>query len=215
MILGGGRIGQKTAKILCDKKLSVKLIEINRDKAFDLSDDLNNTLIIQGDGRNVDLLEEENIGSMDAFVAVTGDSETNIMSSLVAKSKGVKRTIALVENMDYINISQTIGIDTLINKKLLAASEIFRHIRKGKVLALANLHNVDAEVMEFFVRKDTKITTQAIKDIKLTKKAVFGGVIRQGEALMTFGDFVIQPGDRAIVFCLPEAISEVEKLFNK
>jgi len=214
MILGGSEIGQKAAEELSKGNFNVKLLEIKRNKAFELAENLSNVLIIEGDGRNVELLEEESITKMDAFIAVTGDSETNIMSCLVAKSKGVKKTIALVENMDYINISQTIGIDTLINKKLLAASAIFKHVRKGKVLALANLHYVEAEVLEFFVRRNTKITKHAIKDINLTKKAVFGGVVRKGEALMTFGDFQIQPGDRAIVFCLPEAISDVEKLFN-
>ena len=214
MILGGSRIGQKAAKNLCDHNFNVKLIESKRDKAFELADSLCNTLIIQGDGRNVELLDEEAISKMDAFVAVTGNSETNIMSCLVAKSKGVKKTIALVENMDYINISQTIGIDTLINKKLLAAGAIFKHVRKGKVLALANLHNVDAEVLEFFVRRNTKATKLKIKDLGLTDKAVIGGVVRKGEAIMTFGDFQILKGDRVIVFCLPESIGEVEKLFN-
>lgn len=214
MILGGSKIGQQAAKSLCDENFNVKLIESKRDKAFELANELSNTLIVQGDGRNVDLLDEESISTMDAFVAVTGNSETNIMSCLVAKSKGVEKTIALVENMDYINISQTIGIDTLINKKLLAASAIFKHVRKGKVLALANLHNVDAEVLEFFVRRNSKITKHPIKDIDLTKKAVIGGVVRKGEAHMTFGDFQIEKGDRVIVFCLPEAISEVEKIFN-
>ena len=113
-----------------------------------MADTLQNVLIINGDGRDLELLEEENIRETDAFVAVTDNSETNIMSCLVAKSKGVKKAIALVENMDYIDISKTIGIETLINKKLIAASTIFTHIRKGKVLALANLHNIDAEVFE-------------------------------------------------------------------
>lgn len=214
MILGGSKIGQKAARSLCADNFNVKLIEAKRDKAFELADSLSNTLIIQGDGRNVELLEEESIDKMDAFVAVTGNSETNIMSCLVAKSKGVKKTIALVENMDYINISQTIGIDTLINKKLLAAGAIFRHVRKGKVLALANLHNVDAEVLEFFVRRNTKATKYKIKDLELTNKAVIGGVVRKGEGMMSFGDFQILKGDRVIVFCLPEAIGEVEDLFN-
>ena len=214
MILGGSKIGQKAAKSLCEHNFNVKLIEAKRDKAFELADLLCNTLIIQGDGRNVELLDEESIDKMDAFVAVTGNSETNIMSCLVAKSKGVKKTIALVENMDYINISQTIGIDTLINKKLLAAGAIFRHVRKGKVLALANLHNVDAEVLEFFVKRNTKVTNLKIKDLGLADKAVIGGVIRKGEATMTFGDFQIVKGDRVIVFCLPESIGEVENLFN-
>ena len=146
MILGGSYIGSKTARNLCNENFKVTLIEKQREKSVLLAEELNETLLINGDGRDIELLEEENIREMDAFVAVTGDSETNIMSCLVAKSKGVKKTIALVENMDYINISQTIGINTLINKKLIAASSIFRHIRKGEILALANLHNIDAEV---------------------------------------------------------------------
>ena len=214
MILGGSKIGAKSARNLCNENFKIKLIELKKERAFELADKLPNALVIQGDGRNVELLEEENIEEMDAFVAVTGNSETNIMSCLVAKSKGVKKTIALVENIDYINISHTIGIDTLINKKLLAASEIFKHVRKGEVVALANLHNVDAEVLEFDVKLNSKITKKLVKDLNLTKKAVFGGVIRNGKAHMTFGDFQIQENDKAVVFCLPEAIEEVSKLFN-
>lgn len=214
MILGGSKIGEKSARKLCQEKYRVKLIEKKKDKAFNLAEKLVNTLVIQGDGRDLELLEEENIRDMDAFIAVTGDSETNIMSCLVAKSKGVKKTIALVENMDYINISQTIGIDTLINKKLLAASEIFKHVRRGEVLALANLKHVDAEVLEFEVNKNSLVTKDQIKDIKLSRSAVFGGVIRNGKAMMTFGDFQILPGDKVVVFCLPEAIPDVEELFR-
>lgn len=214
MILGGGKIGVKAARHLCDSKFNIKLIEINKIRAKEVAEKLPKALIINGDGRNVELLEEENIVGMDAFVAVTGNSETNIMTCLVAKSKGVKKTIALVENMDYINISQTIGIDTLINKKLLAASAIFKHVRKGDVLKLANLHNVDAEVLEFRVKENSAVTKKLIKDINITKNAVFGGVIRNGVAHMTFGDFQILAGDKAVVFCLPEAIHKVEKLFN-
>ena len=214
MILGGSSIGSKTARNLCKENFNVKLIERKKEKSFQLAEQLNDTLLICGDGRDIELLEEENIREMDAFVAVTGDSETNIMSCLVAKSKGVKKTIALVENMDYINISQTIGINKLINKKLIAASSIFRHIRKGEILALANLHNIDAEVFEFEVPPGAKVTKKPIKELKLPRDAVFGGIIRDGKALMSFGDFQIREGDKAIVFCLPEAISTVEDLFR-
>ena len=214
MILGGGRVGEKTARNLCKDNFRVKLIEQNREKALTLAENLSSTLVIHGDGRDLELLEEENIRDTDAFIAVTNDSETNIMSCLVAKSKGVKKTVALVENMDYISISQTIGIDTLINKKLIAASNIFRHIRKGEILALANLHNIDAEVFEFEVQKGAKVTEKPIRELRFPREAVFGGVIRNGEALMSFGDIQIQEQDHVIVFCLPEAISTVEELFN-
>ncbi|MGB0880204.1 MAG: Trk system potassium transporter TrkA [Polaribacter sp.] len=214
MILGGSSIGEKTSRNLCKENYKVKLIEKDKEKATLLAEDLSNTLVINGDGRDIELLEEENIREMDAFIAVTGNSETNIMSCLVAKSKGVKKTVALVENMDYINISQTIGINTLINKKLIAASSIFKHIRKGEILALANLYNIDAEVFEFEVLANAKVTKKPIKDLRFPREAVFGGIIRDGKAYMSFGDFQIQSGDKAIVFCLPEAISIVEELFN-
>ena len=214
MILGGSSIGQKTARNLCKNNFKVKLIEINREKAGLLAEELSDTLVISGDGRDLELLEEENIRETDAFIAVTGNSETNIMSCLVAKSKGVKKTIALVENMDYIDISQTIGIESLINKKLIAASNIFRHIRKGEILALANLHNIDAEVFEFEVKQGAKVTEHPIKDLRFPREAVFGGVIRDKKAMMATGDMQIQTGDKVIVFCLPEAIHTVERLFN-
>ena len=214
MILGGSGIGFKTARNLCEENFNIKLIEKNKTKALNIAEKLSNILVINANGKNLELLEEENIREMDAFISVTGDSGTNIMSCLVAKSKGVKKTIALVENMDYIDISQTIGIDTLINKKLLAASSIFKHIRKGEILALANLHNIDAEIFEFEVQKNTKVTRKTISKLKFPREAVFGGIIRNGKAMMSFGDFQIKTGDKAIVFCLPEAIPIVEDLFK-
>lgn len=214
MILGGSSIGEKTARNLTKDNFNVKLIEKNREKAEALAEELSDTLVINGDGRNLELLEEENIRQTDAFIAVTGNSETNIMSCLVAKSKGVKKTIALVENMDYIDISQTIGIQSLINKKLIAASNIFKHIRKGEILELANLHNIDAEVFEFEVLKGAKVTEKPIKDLRFPREAVFGGIIRDGKPLMSSGKMQIEVGDKVIVFCLPEAIETVESLFK-
>jgi len=214
MILGGSSIGAKTARNLCKEKFRVKLIEKNREKAFTLAEDLDDALVINGDGRDLELLEEENIREMDAFVAVTGDSETNIMSCLVARSKGVKKTIALIENMDYINISQTIGVNTLINKKLIAASGIFKHIRSGEVLAIANLHNVDAEVFEFVAKPKSKILKKTIQHLKFPKDAIFGGIIRNNNPMIPTGDFEIKPFDKVIVFSLPEAIKEIEEFFK-
>ncbi|MGB5435066.1 MAG: Trk system potassium transporter TrkA [Maribacter sp.] len=213
MILGGSKVGFKTARDLCAKKFNVKLIEKNKEKAFDLADDLPNALVINGDGRNVELLEEESLDSMDAFVAVTGNSETNIMSCLVAKSKHIKKTIALVENMDYFQLSHSIGIDTLINKKLLAANHIFRHIRKGEVVALMRLNNINSEILEFEVKKTSRVAGKNIRDIDFPREATIGGVVRDGKGIIALGGFKIQAGDRVVVCCLPEAIPKIERLF--
>jgi trk system potassium uptake protein TrkA len=213
MILGGSKVGYKTARDLCANNFNVKLIEKNKEKAFDLADELPNALVINGDGRNVELLEEESLESMDAFIAVTGNSETNIMSCLVAKSKFIKKTIALVENMDYFQLSHSIGIDTLINKKLLAANHIFRHIRKGEVVALTRLNNLNAEILEFIVKKDSKVTGALIRELNFPKAATIGGVVRDGNGYIALGGFEIKEGDRVVVCCLPSEIPKIERMF--
>ncbi len=214
MVLGGSSVGMKTARDLCHNRFNVKLIEKQKERAFDIADKLPNALVINGDGRKAELLEEESLESMDAFVAVTGNSETNIMSCLVAKSKKIKKTIALVENMDYFQLSHSIGIDTLINKKLLAANTIFRYIRKGKVLALTRLNNLNAEILEFEVKAGSLVTGQKIKDMDFPREAIIGGVIRDGIGIIALGDFEIKAGDKVVVCCLPRAIGPIEKLFN-
>jgi len=213
MIFGGSNIGYKTASDLCKNRFNVKLIENDKEKAFEIADDIPSCLVINGDGRNVELLLEEDVQDMDAFISVTGNSETNIMSCLVAKSKGVKKTIALVENMDYFQLSHSIGIDTLINKKLLAANNIFRYIRKGEVVAMTKLNNMNAELLEFVVTPSSKVTNKIIRDIDIPRSAIIGGVVRNGEGQIALGDFKIQSGDRVVVCCQPQSIGKVEKLF--
>ena len=213
MILGGSKIGYKTAKDLCKSRFNVKLIESKKDKAFEIADDIPGCLVINGDGRNVDLLLEEGIDTMDAFIAVTGNSETNIMSCLMAKSKGVKKAIALVENMDYFQLSHSIGIDTLVNKKLLAANTIFRFVRKGQVVAMTKLNNMNAELLEFIVSPTAKVCNKKIKDLDFPTSAIIGGVVRNKEGIIALGDFEIKNGDRVVVCCLPQSIAKVEKLF--
>ncbi|TAI46823.1 Trk system potassium transporter TrkA [Flagellimonas allohymeniacidonis] len=213
MILGGSKVGYKTARDLCANKFNVKLIEKNKEKAFDIADELPHALVINGDGRNVELLDEESLDSMDAFIAVTGNSETNIMSCLVAKTKKIKKTIALVENMDYFQLSQSIGVDTLINKKLLAANNIFRYIRRGEVLALTRLNNLNAEILEFEVKPTSLVNGEIIKELDFPREAIIGGVIRDGKGIIALGDFKILEGDRVVVCSLPKAIPRIEKLF--
>ena len=135
------------------------------------------------------------------------------MSCLVAKSRGVKKTIALVENMDYFQLSHSIGIDTLINKKLLAANNIFRYIRKGEVVAITKLNNMNAELLEFVVTPSSKVCNSFIRDIAFPRSAIIGGVIRDDEGVIALGDFKILDKDRVVVCCLPQSIGKVEKLF--
>ena len=213
MILGGSKVGTKAARDLCEQRFNVKIIEKDKNKAFEVADMLPNALVINGDCRNVELLEEESLESMDAFIAVTGNSETNIMSCLVAKSKHIKKTIALVENMDYFQISHSIGVDTLINKKLLAANNIFRYVRKGEVVALTRLNNLNAEILEFVVKASSEVNGELIRELDFPREASIGGVIRQGKGIIALGDFRIQEGDRVVVCCLPSAIRRIEKLF--
>lgn len=213
MILGGGQIGTITANDLSNSDFNIKIVEQSKERAAELADQLPEALVINGDGRNVELLEEENFSAMDAFIAVTENSETNIMSCLVAKSKGVKKTIALVENMDYFALSHSIGVDTLINKKLLAANSIFRYVRKGEVVAMTKLTNMEAELLEFVVKPTSKIRDQYIKAIDFPRAAIIGGIIRNESGIIALGDFKIEPGDRVVVCCLPEAIKKVESLF--
>ncbi len=213
MILGGSRIGVLTAELL-EKDYNVILIEKNKRKAAEIAEHLKKTLVINSDGTDVQALEEESIEDMDAFISVTGNSETNIISSLVAKSHGVRKTIAGVENIDYINLSHNIGIDTLINKKMIAASNIFKFIRKGEVAAIANLHGVDGEIIEFNVKGGTKITSKPLRDLKIPSTANIAGVIRGNEGFIPFGGFQLQGGDKAVVFTRTDSIHEIEEFFH-
>lgn len=213
MILGGSRTGVHTARRLC-KQYKIKLIEIDKDKSFELADELPEVLVINGDGTSADLLEEEGINHMDAFVAVTGNSETNILASLVAKSRGVGKTIAMVENVEYINLSQNIGLDTMINKKLIAANFISRYIRQGEVISLTGIHGVDAEILEFKVVEGSKIVRKRIKELDFPKYAIIGGVVRNDVGYITLGDFQIQPNDRVVVLTLHKCIHDVEQFFK-
>jgi trk system potassium uptake protein TrkA len=213
MILGGTGLGFETAKML-EKDYNVTIIEKKKENCKILSEHLDHALVINGDGSNIGLLEEEGLRRMDAFLALTPNSETNIIASLTAKNYGVFKTIAQVENREYTFISQDIGVDTLINKKLIAANNIFRFVRKGRVEAITSLHGVDAEVIEFVIQKENRLTKKPLRDLKFPKTALVGGVIRGNDSLIPTGDFQFQVDDKVIIFALPEAISKVEQYFR-
>jgi trk system potassium uptake protein TrkA len=213
MILGGSRIGRKTAASLGNQHY-VKLIEQDRQKSYKLSNILNNTLVINGDGTDMELLKQEGLDKMDAFVAVTGNSETNILSCLLAKHMGVKRTIAEVENMDYIHLAENIGVDTIVNKKLITASRIFRFTMTDEVSSIKCLTGTEAEVMEFMVKPDAPVTEGSLSEVNFPAEAIIGGVIRGKNAFIAHGETRIKPYDRVVVFALPGVIHSIGKFFN-
>lgn len=213
MILGSTKVAIHAARRL-QHKYRIKMIVEDKEKCFDLADDLRNVLVINGQHSDVELLKEEGIENMDAFIAVTENSETNIISCLVAKQLKVEKTIALVENMDYIHLSQNIGVDTMINKKLIAANFICRFIRQGEVVSLTGIHGVDAEILEFVVKDNCKINNKKIRDLHFPKNAIIGGVVRGDSGYTTFGDFKFNTDDRVVVLTKPEAINEVEHYFK-
>ncbi|MBC34625.1 MAG: Trk system potassium transporter TrkA [Bacteroidetes bacterium] len=213
MVVGGGRVGRTACKLL-ENEVGIKLFEVDKEKCITLTDILEETLVINGDARDIQLLEEEDIRGVDAFIAVTNNSETNILTCLHARKFGVKKTIALVENIDYIDISQNIGIDTIINKKLITASYIVKFTMGSEVTSLKCLSGIDAEAMELVAKPKSSVTKKPIHKLNIPKGAIIGGVIRGNESHIATGDFQIQEGDKVVVFMLPEAISKVDKLFN-
>lgn len=213
MILGGSKIAQKTLKEL-PSYMSTKVIESNRQKSYSLAEKYNNSLIICCDGRNIDALKEEGIEEMDAFVAVTENSEANILACLAAKRLGVRKTIAEVENIDYISLAESMDIGTVINKKMIAASYIYQLTLDADVLNVRTLTSADAEVVEFVAKEGSKITKSKIKDLRLPDQVNLGGYVRNGKGYLVNGNSVIQADDHVIVFCVSSAIRKMEKFFN-
>ncbi|MDR2129730.1 MAG: Trk system potassium transporter TrkA [Odoribacteraceae bacterium] len=213
VVVGGTRIGIKTASLL-EKHYNVKLIEPDREKCILLADKLRSTLIINGSGQDLALLREEGIRNTDAFISVTDSSEINILSCLLAKKLGVKKSIAEVENFDYIGLAESIGLGTLINTKVIAASHIYRHTMNVDVKHLRFLTFSEAEVFEVTAEPGSKITRHALKEMRFPENATIGGVIRGGDVIIAKGDTLIEAGDNVVVFALPDAIKKVLKLFH-
>ena len=213
-ILGGGRIGEMVARQFEKTAEFVKIIEINRERCEVLSERLDRTLVINGDGRNSDFLYEEDVKSCDAFVAVTSSSETNILACVAAKKMGVSKTIAEVENIEYIKLAEGMGVDAVINKKVITAGRIFRFTMSTKVRTVKVVGGADAEVIEYIVNPGSPVTQAPVGELHFPKDAVIGGVIRGNETLIAMGDTRIKPYDRVVIFALPTALGRIEKLFT-
>ena len=213
MILGGGQTGYLIAKEL-ENDFNIKIIESKADKSEILAENLSKSLVIKGDGRDINLLALEGIIDMDAFIAVTGDDETNIVSSLMAKHLEVPRIIALINKTTYSPIIPTIGINAHISKQLLTVNAILKFIRRGSVVSVASIPGISAEAIELIPNVGSKITKKPLKDIKFPKEAILGAVMRDNDVFIPIGDTHIKAGDKVVLFALPSAIHDVEKMFN-
>ena len=213
MIIGGDDMAVTTALKLQDK-YRVTLVNKDKERCKWLAEHLPDTLVINGDYKNIEMLVEEGLEQMDAFLALTESSETNIITSLSAKNHGVYKTIAHVDTREYIHISHSIGVDSLINKKLVAANEISRFLKKGTVEAVSGIYGVDAEFIQYSVNKNNRLTKHPLKELHFPETAIVAGVIRGEEVFIPDGDFLLHLNDKAIVLALPEAKLSLEKLFH-
>ncbi|MCD8261400.1 MAG: Trk system potassium transporter TrkA [Bacteroides sp.] len=214
MIMGGGRIASRTVEYVPDY-MQVKIIEKDLERCNRLTEIVDNRImIINGDGRDIDLLLEEGLRSTDAFVALTDSSETNILASLAAKRMGVEKTVAEVENIDYIGMAESLDIGTVINKKFIAASHIHQMLLDADVSNVKSLTFANAEVAEFTVKERSKITKNPVKDLGLPVGTTIGGLIRNGEGMLVTGNTQIEAGDHVVVFCLNMMIKKIERFFN-
>ena len=215
MMVGGGPISEMVAKQLGRQMESIKIIEEDKNRCLYLSEHLgDNVTIVNGDGRNTDLLIEESLRSTDAFVALTESSETNILTCVAAKKCGIARTIAEVENLEYIRLAEDMGVDAVINKKLITAGRIFKFTLSDKIRFIKYMSGTNAEVLEYITAPGSKITSAQLKDLDFPGDAVIGGLIRGNESIIAVGDTRIEDYDRVVVFALPQAVKEVDRFFR-
>lgn len=215
MILGGSKIAELAADRLSKKISLVKILEKDRERAMALSEKLDdNVVVVVGDGRNSELLADEGIKDYDAFLALTGKDEANVLACVMAKKFGVERTVAEVENIEYIHLAEEMGVDSVINKKLITAGRLFKFTLSGKARLVKYMSGTDAEVLEYTVAPDSAITKGALKDLSFPKDSVIGGIIRGSESRIAVGATKIEAYDRVVVFALPHAVKEVDKFFK-
>ncbi|MFW6246165.1 MAG: Trk system potassium transporter TrkA [Tangfeifania sp.] len=213
MFLGGSRIAMKAIEKLGDQ-YRIKVVEESHEKCEQVAEKYANALVINGDCRNLKLLKDEGIEKMDAVVATTGNSETNILGCHLAKTLGVRRTIAEVENLAFMGLAENMNIGSIVNKKLIAASYIYRFTLNAAISKVKCLTASDAEVFEFIVKPDARITQKPIKDLGFPDEAKIGGIIRDDDSFIARGDTEIKEGDKVVVFTLPSGIKKLEKFFK-
>lgn len=214
MILGGSNIGFYLAKELVKSNISVTIIEQNKKRCEELAEKLKNVLIIHGDGTDINLLEEERISSMDAFVGVTGYDEANLLMSLMAKQMGVAKTISKISRENYTKIIDRLGIDAALNPIYITASNILKFVRGGKIVSVSMLIGGNGEVTEIIVGKDLPIVGKSLKELKLPKGIIIGAQVREGKVVIPNGDSVLLAGDRIVIFSLTEDLPSLKIFFQ-
>jgi trk system potassium uptake protein TrkA len=215
IIMGGGNTAVRAALTTPDY-MNVKIIEKDVERCEQLNQLLsNNTMIINGDGRDMELLNEEGIKNTQAFVALTGNAETNILACLTAKRLGVRKTIAMVENLDYVDMAEELDIGTIINKKTVAASHIYQLTLGADVKNIKSLMLADSDVAEFVAAKDSKVTKKPVKELGLPFGVTIGGLVRNGTGMLVNGNSRIEAGDSVMVFCHEQKLNNIEKFFQE
>ena len=216
IIMGGGKTAVRAA-LTVPEYMNVKIIEKSAERCEKLNQLLSDsdTMVIHGDGRDLTLLDEEGIRSTQAFVALTGNAETNILACLTAKKLGVRKTVAMVENLDYVSMAESLDIGTIINKKTVAASHIYQMMLDADVSNLRSLMLVDSEVAEFVAAEGSRVVKRMVKDLGLPFGVTIGGLVRAGQGMLVNGSSQIQPGDSVMVFCHEQKLNNIEKFFKK
>jgi len=212
LIVGGGRIGFRLARLLEEHSIYCKIIERNPDRCTYLAERLNKSIVLCGDGSDQELLSEENIQDMDIVITLTQDEETNILASLLAKRMGARKAITRISKFSYFPLTDAIGIEQVVSPRLSAINTILQHIRKGKVLSAISIKGEQAEVIEAVALETSGIVEKPLRDISFPKGAMVAGIIHEEMIIIPTGDSVIQPDDRVIIFARKEAISKIEKI---
>jgi trk system potassium uptake protein TrkA len=212
LIVGGGRIGYRMAKLLDERPLHTKIIEKNPDRCLMLAQKLNKVVVLSGDGSDQSLLAEENIQDMDVVITLTDDEETNILASLLARRMGARKTITQISKFSYFPLMSAIGIDQVVSPRLSAVNTILQHIRRGKVLSAISIKGEQAEVMEAVALETSDIVGKPLKNISFPQGVLVAGIMRKDQVIIPTGDSVIAPDDRIIIFARRQAIPKIEKI---
>jgi trk system potassium uptake protein TrkA len=215
MIMGGGTTAVRTVNTMPDY-MDAKIIESDEHRCEQLNElfESEDVLVINGDGRDMSLLTEEGIRSTQAFVALTNNAETNILACLSAKRMGVRKTVAMVENIDYVSMAESLDIGTIVNKKVIAASHIYQMMLDANVHNVKFLMTANADVAEFVPVQGSKVTRKPVRELQIPRGMTIGGVVRNGQGILVSGNTVIEPGDTVVVFCHNVDMRKIEKLFN-